>query len=115
EWMAGIDFLTRTGQKCGDKRQEFILLSDTLGLSMLVIALNHAKPPGCTEATVIGPFHTDDAPPAAPGSDIAHGAPGTPLDVDVTLRSTDGSAVAGAKVDVWQADDAGKYDVQYAD
>jgi hydroxyquinol 1,2-dioxygenase len=114
EWMAGIQFLTRTGQMCDDRRQEFILLSDTLGLSMLTIALNHAKPPGCTEATVVGPFHTDDAPHAALGSDIAHGAPGKPLDVDVTLRSTDGTALADAEVDVWQADDAGKYDVQYA-
>lgn len=114
EWMAGIEFLTRTGQMCDDKRQEFILLSDTLGLSMLTIAMNHAKPPGCTEATVIGPFHTDDAPPAAQGSDIARGAPGKPLDVDVTLRSIDGAPIAGAEVDVWQADDAGKYDVQYA-
>jgi hydroxyquinol 1,2-dioxygenase len=114
EWMAGVQFLTRTGQMCDDRRQEFILLSDTLGLSMLTIALNHAKPPGCTEATVVGPFHTDDAPHAALGSDIAHGAPGKPLDVDVTLRSTDGTALADAEVDVWQADDAGKYDVQYA-
>jgi len=114
EWMAGIQFLTRTGQMCTGARQEFILLSDTLGLSMLTIALNHAKPPGCTEATVIGPFHTEDAPPAAQGSDIARGAPGQPLDVDVTLRSTDGTPVAGADVDVWQADDDGKYDVQYA-
>jgi hydroxyquinol 1,2-dioxygenase len=91
------------------------LLSDTLGLSMLTIALNHAKPPGCTEATVVGPFHTDDAPHVALGADIARGAPGTPLDVDVTLRSTDGTPLASAEVDVWQADDAGKYDVQYAD
>ena len=114
EWMAGIQFLTRTGQMCDDKRQEFILLSDTLGLSMLTIAMNHAKPAGCTEATVIGPFHTDDAPPADQGSDIARGAPGKPLDVDVTLRSSDGAPIVGAEVDVWQADDAGKYDVQYA-
>jgi len=114
EWMAGIQFLTRTGLMCTGQRQEFILLSDTLGLSMLTIALNHAKPPGCTEATVVGPFHTDDAPHVALGADIARGAPGTPLDVDVTLRSTDGTPLAGAEVDVWQADDAGKYDVQYA-
>jgi hydroxyquinol 1,2-dioxygenase len=114
EWMAGIQFLTRTGLMCTGQRQEFILLSDTLGLSMLTIALNHAKPEGCTEATVVGPFHTDDAPHVALGADIARGAPGTPLDVDVTLRSTDGTPLAGAEVDVWQADDAGKYDVQYA-
>ena len=114
EWMAGIQFLTRTGQMCDDRRQEFILLSDTLGLSMLTIALNHAKPPGCTEATVVGPFHTEDAPHVALGADIARDAPGKPLDVDVALRSTDGTPLAGAEVDVWQADDAGKYDVQYA-
>lgn len=114
EWLAGIQFLTRTGQMCDAARQEFILLSDTLGLSMLVTALNHAKPPGCTEATVFGPFHTDDAPAVAQGEDIARGAPGKPLDVDVTLRSADGSPLAGAEVDVWQADDNGKYDVQYA-
>jgi len=113
EWMAGIQFLTRTGQMCSGTRQEFILLSDTLGLSMLTIALNHAKPPGCTEATVVGPFHTDDAPHVALGTDIARGAPGKPLDVDVALRSTDGKVIVGAEADVWQADDAGKYDVQY--
>jgi len=112
EWMAGIQFLTRTGQMCNDTRQEFILLSDTLGLSMLITAMNHAKPAGCTEATVFGPFHTDDAPHVAQGEDIARGAPGKPLDVDVTLRSTDGAPLAGAEVDVWQADDSGKYDVQ---
>ena len=77
-------------------------------------ALNHAKPPGCTEATVVGPFHTDDAPQVAQGADIARGAPGKPLDVDVTLRSPQGTAIADAEVDVWQADDDGKYDVQYA-
>jgi hydroxyquinol 1,2-dioxygenase len=115
EWMAGIQFLTRTGQTCNDTRQEFILLSDTLGLSMLVTAMNHAKPPGCTEATVFGPFHTDDAPHVAQGEDIARGAPGKPLDVDVSLRTIDGTPVAGAEVDVWQADDNGKYDVQYTD
>ena len=114
EWMAGIQFLTRTGQMCDDRRQEFILLSDTLGLSMLTIALNHAKPPGCTEATVVGPFHTDDAPQVAQGADIARGAPGKPLDVDVTLRSPQGTPITDAEVDVWQADDDGKYDVQYA-
>jgi hydroxyquinol 1,2-dioxygenase len=114
EWMAGIQFLTRTGQMCTGTRQEFILLSDTLGMSMLTIALNHAKPPGCTEATVVGPFHTDDAPHVALGTDIARGAPGKPLDVDVVLHSTDGKAIDGAEVDVWQADDAGKYDVQYS-
>jgi hydroxyquinol 1,2-dioxygenase len=112
EWMQGIQFLTATGQKCNDTRQEFILLSDTLGLSMLVVALNQAKPPGATEATVFGPFHVDDAPATAQGADIAGGAPGTPLFVNARVLDLQGQPVAGAEVDVWQADDEGLYDVQ---
>src|SRR5215472_14002961 len=68
EWFEGIQFLTRVGQKCDDKRQEFILLSDTLGLSQLVVAQNHKRPPGVTEQTVFGPFHVPGAPHLAPGS-----------------------------------------------
>ena len=75
EWMQGIEFLTATGHKCNNTRQEFILLSDTLGLSMLVVALDNAKPLGATEATVFGPFHVDDAPTIAQGADMARGAP----------------------------------------
>src|ERR1044071_5798194 len=71
EWKLGIDFLTETGQMCDAKRQEFILLSDTLGVSMLTVALNQAKPAGATEATVFGPFYVDDAPSAEQGADIA--------------------------------------------
>jgi hydroxyquinol 1,2-dioxygenase len=112
EWQAGIDFLTATGQKCSDTRQEFILLSDTLGVSMLTIALNHAKPAGATEATVFGPFHTADAPHVEQGADIAHGAPGLPMFVHAVVRGPDGEPVANAEVDVWQADDDGLYDVQ---
>ena len=112
EWKAGIDFLTETGQKCSATRQEFILLSDTLGVSMLTIALNHAKPPGATEATVFGPFHTDDAPHADEGADIAGGAPGLPLFVRACVRGLDGVPVANAEVNVWQADEDGLYDVQ---
>ena len=112
EWFEGIRFLTATGQKCDDKRQEFILLSDTLGLSMLIVAMNQAKPEGATEATVFGPFHVDDAPRLRSGADIAAGAPGAPLQVDVQIVSTDGSPIAGAEVDVWQADEDGLYDVQ---
>jgi hydroxyquinol 1,2-dioxygenase len=84
-----------------------------LGLSMLVIAMNHAKPPGATEATVFGPFHTDDAPHVEQGGDIAAGAPGDPMDVDIQVVSIDGSPIAGAEVDVWQADEDGLYDVQH--
>jgi hydroxyquinol 1,2-dioxygenase len=112
EWMQGIRFLTATGQMCNDTRQEFILLSDTLGLSMLVVALNQARPPGATEATVFGPFHVDDAPAAAQGADIAGGAPGTPLFVNARMLDLQGRPLADAEVDVWQADDNGLYDVQ---
>jgi hydroxyquinol 1,2-dioxygenase len=112
EWLHGIDYLTRTGQKCSSTRQEFVLLSDTLGLSMLVIAMNHGKPPGATEATVFGPFHTDDAPRLEQGADIADGAPGDPMEVDVSVVSIDGTPIAGAEVDVWEADSDGLYDVQ---
>ena len=112
EWLAGIQYLTATGQKCKDTRQEFILLSDTLGLSMLVVAMNHAKPAGATEATVFGPFHTTDAPLLDQGADLAAGAPGTPLFVEGQVNDLEGRPVANAEVDVWQADEAGLYDVQ---
>lgn len=114
EWARGIAFLTRTGQTCTDVRQEFVLLSDVLGLSMLTIAMNHAKPAGATEATVFGPFHTGDAPACEDGADIARGAPGEPLAVDLRVVSEDGRPVPHAVVDIWQADDDGLYDVQIA-
>ena len=113
EWMKGIEFLTATGHMSGPKRQEFILLSDTLGVSMLTVAQNHAQPAGTTEATVFGPFHVEGAPCHAQGADIANGAPGEPLFVDATVRGPGGEPVAGATVDVWQADEDGYYDVQY--
>ncbi|MEP6875861.1 MAG: intradiol ring-cleavage dioxygenase [Burkholderiales bacterium] len=112
EWMQGIQFLTATGHKCDAKRQEFILLSDTLGLSMLVVAMNHAKPAGATEATVFGPFHVEDAPVVEQGADLAGGAPGVPFFVEAHVRDLAGRPIAGAEVDVWQADDDGLYDVQ---
>ena len=112
EWMAGIEFLTATGQKCDDKRQEFILLSDTLGLSILTVAQNHPTSPQATEATVFGPFHVQGAPHFALGADISGGAKGEPLFVQATVRGPDGAPVADAEVDVWQADADGLYDVQ---
>ena len=120
DWLQGIEVLTATGQNCDAKRQEFILLSDTLGLSMLVVATNNAKPAGATEATVLGPFHVDDAPRVEPCADQARGAPGAPLFVQARVRSLDGRPIADAdadadadtEVDVWQADDDGLYDVQ---
>jgi len=112
EWLAGIRFLTDTGQMCDARRQEFILLSDTLGVSMLTVALNQNHPPGATEATVLGPFHVDDAPRVEAGADLARGAPGEPLFVDVEVVGLDGAPVVDAEVDVWQADEEGLYDVQ---
>ena len=78
EWFAAIQFLTATGQKCDDKRQEYILLSDTLGVSMLVDAINHRKPDGATESTVLGPFYVQGAPEMPLGANIAEGVPGDP-------------------------------------
>jgi hydroxyquinol 1,2-dioxygenase len=116
EWMAGIEFLTATGQMCDDKRQEFILLSDTLGVSMLVDAINHAKPKGATETTVLGPFFVPGAPALANGADIAQGTsgsePGEPTFVSGSVRDTAGKPIAGATIDVWQTDGEGFYDVQ---
>lgn len=112
EWMAGIQFLTATGHKCDDVRQEFILLSDTLGLSMLLVAMHDGAQSGATEATVLGPFHTPEAPAMARGSDLSNGAPGEPLYVSGRVLSVDGKALGYARIDVWQADAEGLYDVQ---
>lgn len=115
EWFAGIRYLTDVGHKCDDKRQEFILLSDVLGLSMLVTMQNNQRPPGATEATVFGPFHVEGAPEYPLGGDVANGAAGEPCFVRGRVRSIDGRAVPGAEIQVWQADAKGFYDVQYAD
>ncbi|WP_233859422.1 intradiol ring-cleavage dioxygenase [Paraburkholderia sp. HD33-4] len=115
ELQAGIDFLTKTGHKCDDKRQEFILLSDVLGLSMLTVAMNNRKPEGCTESTVFGPFHVDGAPAYENGADIANGASGEPCLVTGTVKDRNGVPIAGAELHVWQADSVGNYDVQYPD
>jgi len=115
EWFDGIRFLTDTGHMCSDKRQEFILLSDTLGLSMLVTSLNNRKPEGCTESTVFGPFHVEGSPQYVLGDDIANGAKGEPCFVRGVVRDIDGKPVPNASMEVWQADADGLYDVQYAD
>lgn len=112
EWLAAIDFLTRTGQKCDDKRQEFILLSDVLGVSMLVDAINHRVPAGATETTVLGPFFVENAPELPQGADIAPGAAGERLFVEGTVKAPDGAPLSGATIDVWQAGADGLYDVQ---
>ncbi|HEY3766027.1 MAG TPA: intradiol ring-cleavage dioxygenase [Gaiellales bacterium] len=115
EWFAGIEFLTRAGHITTDTRQEFVLLSDVLGVSMLVIGQNHRAVDGATESTVFGPFFVDGAPELENGADLAAGAPGRPCLVMGRILSTAGSPVAGAVIDVWQADEAGLYDVQYDD
>ena len=113
EWAAGVDFLTRVGQMTDAKRQEFILLSDVLGLSMLTVAINASAHPDATEATVFGPFFVDSAPEVPLGGDIAQRAKGVPCWVSGTVRSTEGMPLVGARVDVWEADEDGYYDVQY--
>src|SRR3954453_23880566 len=115
EWFRGIDFLTRTGHITDDRRQEHILLSDVLGLSMLVVGINNRRPPEATESTVFGPFFVEGAPHFANGDDLARGAPGEPCFMEGRVLDTNGAPIAGARVDVWQADEDGFYDVQYAD
>jgi hydroxyquinol 1,2-dioxygenase len=113
EWFQGIDFLTQCGHITDSKRQEFILLSDVLGLSMLTVAMNTEKPRGCTESTVFGPFHVKGAPRYELGEDIANGAKGTPCLVRGTVRDIAGNPIPKADLDVWQSDEDGLYDVQH--
>ncbi len=115
EWQMGIEFLTAVGHKCSPTRQEFVLLSDVLGLSTLMVAMNHDKPVGCTESTVLGPFYVADAPRLPDGADLARGAPGQPCLVRGRVCALDGAAVAGAEVEFWQSDAEGRYDAQYED
>ncbi|WP_030169891.1 maleylacetate reductase and hydroxyquinol 1,2-dioxygenase domain-containing protein [Streptomyces sp. NRRL S-813] len=112
EWQYAIDFLTRTGQICGPTRQEFVLLSDTLGVSSAVDLLTNSRTPETTPSAVLGPFYVEGPPEAAPGSDISGGLHGTPLWVDVRVTDTDGHPVKDAVVDVWQSNEDGFYDVQ---
>jgi hydroxyquinol 1,2-dioxygenase len=115
EWFEGIDFLTRTGQISDENRQEFILLSDVLGVSMLTIGINNRKPAEATEATVFGPFFVEGSPRFENGDDIANGAPGEPCFMQGGVLSASGEPVPEALIEVWQADDEGFYDVQYDD
>ena len=112
EWFSAIQFLTATGHTCTDWRQEFILLSDVMGISMLVDAINNRKPSGASESTVLGPFHLPDAPELPLGSDICLDQKGEPMVIRGRILGIDGQPVAGAKIDVWQANDEGFYDVQ---
>ncbi|MFL4474487.1 dioxygenase [Paeniglutamicibacter sp. MACA_103] len=115
EWNTGIDFLTAAGHITDDKRQEFVLLSDVLGASMQTIAMNNQAYKGATEATVFGPFFLEDAPEIPLGGDIAGAAAGQPCWVEGTVTDTSGNPVPGARIEVWEADEDGFYDVQYSD
>lgn len=115
EWEQAIAFLTTTGQACTDTRQEFVLLSDVLGVSMLVETINGPRAPGVTESTVLGPFHLVDSPPRELGANIDLLGTGEPCVVTGQVRSADGTPLPGATVDVWQANELGCYDVQQPD
>lgn len=115
EWMAAMRWLTDTGHKSDDKREEFILASDVLGLSMLVVQMNNRFGAGATPATVLGPFYIDGSPVVPPGWDMSEGLDGTPFFISGTVRDTAGQPVGGAVLDVWQADSDGVYEAQLAD
>jgi hydroxyquinol 1,2-dioxygenase len=112
EWLTGIEFLTSVGKMCDDKRQEFILMSDVLGVSILVDAINHRLPDRATPSTVMGPFHIHDSPAFENGANMAADAPGVPLVLSGTVRSLDGKPIPNALVDVWQPDGEGIYEAQ---
>lgn len=112
EWMGGIEYLTRVGHKCQGARQEFILLSDVLGVSMLVDTINASKDTAATESTVLGPFYVDNPPEAQQGECIARTGDGTPLLIDVKITDTAGRRIPGAVVDIWEGGPDGLYDVQ---
>lgn len=113
EWRAGLAFLVATGQKCTDLRHEFILLSDILGLSLLVDSIDHPKPGNSTEGTLLGPFHTHDAQEVKQGTQISQDERGEPLLAICTVKDVNGKAIEGVVVDIWETDSAGFYDVQY--
>lgn len=112
EWESGIQFLTKTGQMCDDRRQEFILLSDTLGVSMLVDAINHRTPDNATESTVFGPFYREGARELPMGATISMDGRGEPAVVMGRVLTTDGRPIAHALLDVWETDENGLYEQQ---
>lgn len=112
EWAAGIQFLTAVGQKCNEKRQEFILLSDTLGATTMKDLVNNRKPPGVTEYTILGPFYRADAPELPLSANIAGDLSGEATLIRGRVLSPDGSPIANARLEVWQSDAEGFYDLQ---
>ncbi|KAH8591219.1 Intradiol ring-cleavage dioxygenase [Bisporella sp. PMI_857] len=115
EWMAALDFLVLVGQISTDVRHEFILLSDILGLSLLVDAIDHPKPPNCTDGTVLGPFHTHEAKIMPSGNSISQDTAGQPCLVLCTIKDVYGNPIPGVKIDIWETDSTGHYDVQHSD
>ncbi|MCD2194526.1 6-chlorohydroxyquinol-1,2-dioxygenase [Actinomycetospora endophytica] len=116
EWEQGIEFLTAIGQKCDDHRQEFILLSDVLGASMLVETMEASRQAqDATASTVLGPFHVVRSPERALGDTIDSVGTGEACLIEGVVTAPDGTPVPGARIDVWQADDHGFYDVQVPD
>ncbi len=115
EWQQAIDFLTAVGNITNERRQEFILLSDVLGVSMQTVAVNNEAYGHATEATVIGPFFLEQAPRIEVGGDIARGAAGQPCWVEGVVTGVAGNPVPAARLDVWEADADGRYDIQYGD
>ncbi|MGB6307402.1 MAG: intradiol ring-cleavage dioxygenase [Steroidobacteraceae bacterium] len=112
EWMSAIEFLTEVGQTCTSKRQECILLSDTLGVSVLVITLNHPADAGSVESTVLGPFYWEGAPERPRGSNLAEGVKGEPVFYSGRVLSVDGRPLENALLDIWSGDGEGNYDMQ---
>jgi catechol 1,2-dioxygenase len=115
EWFTAIDFLTRTGQKCDDRRQEFILLSDTLGVSMLVDAINHRAASGATESTIFGPFYRPGAEELPPGASISKDGQGEPAVLIGRVLDIDGAPIPNALLDIWETNENGLYDQQDPD
>jgi len=115
EWIKGLNFLAKVGQWTTDARGENILLSDVMGLSMLTVMLNDKLPKGATPHTVLGPFYVDDSPELAAGGNMAEGVEGEPCFISGQVRNLKGEPIAGATLDMWQADDEGIYEVQLSE
>lgn len=112
EWLTAVDWLARTGKLCTEKRQEFILFSDVLGISMLVDAVNHRFPSGATPSTIMGPFHVENSPEMPMGANLAEGLGGETCFLVGTVRDLSGKPIQGARLDIWQADADGMYESQ---
>ncbi len=110
EWRVGIDFLTRAGEITSPERQEFVLLSDVMGLSSLVDMLHST--PEATSSSVLGPFHVSNPPPLAVGGDMKRDYEGETVLVEGTVRDTEGNAIPGAQIDIWQTAPNGMYSSQ---